>query len=267
MPLARRERLYYLSPMLNQIVHGEPTAQPALLIVHGLYGSGRNWGVIAKRLSDERQVIAVDQRNHGHSPWHDSHSYEDMAEDLAAVIRAHGSAMDVLGHSMGGKAAMVLALKYPDLVNRLIVADIAPVSYQHSQVQYIDAMQSVDLSTVVKRSDAEAQLRAVIDDPILPTFFTQSLDIPGKAWRLNLNVLRAEMSKVLSFPDVAGQFAGKTLFLAGALSEYVKREDRDRTKGFFPTAQFAKIPGAGHWLHAEKPREFEAAVRSYLNMA
>lgn len=264
MSLARARVLHYLSPMLNQIVHGEPTDQPALLIVHGLYGSGRNWGVIAKRLSDERQVIAVDQRNHGHSPWQDSHSYEDMAEDLAEVIRAHGAPMDVLGHSMGGKAAMVLALKHPDLVNRLVIADIAPVSYTHSQIQYIEAMRAVDLAQVEKRSDAEAQLRAIVDDPVLPTFFTQSLDVAGKRWRLNLDVLARDMDQILSFPKIDGQFSGKTLFLAGALSDYVRREDRDLTKSYFPNSHFAKLPGAGHWLHAEKPREFEAAVRSYL---
>ncbi|MFY0682290.1 MAG: alpha/beta fold hydrolase [Thalassovita sp.] len=250
--------------MLNQIVHGETTTVPALLIVHGLYGSGRNWGVIAKRMSDSRQVIAVDQRNHGFSDWHDSHSYFDMAEDLAEVIRAHGQPMDVLGHSMGGKAAMVLALKYPELVNRLVVADIAPVAYTHSQVQYITAMRGVDLARVHKRSDAEAQLRDLVDDPVLPTFFTQSLDVAAKRWRLNLDVLEREMPNVLGFPEVSGVFTKPVLFLSGANSEYVTREMRPKIKGLFPASKFAKIPGAGHWLHAEKPREFEAALRSWL---
>ncbi len=251
--------------MLNQIVHGEKTDKPALLIVHGLYGSGRNWGVIAKRLSDERQVITVDQRNHGFSPWQDTHSYEDMANDLAEVIRAQGEPMVVMGHSMGGKASMVLALKHPELVQRLIVADIAPVTYQHTQSQYIKAMKSVDLSRVHKRSDAEAQLRQMVDDPILPVFFTQSLDVPGKRWRLNLDVLSDEMPKILSFPQVQGQYDGPTLFLSGATSDYVRADYRPAIKGLFPNASFAKIPDAGHWLHAEKPREFEAAVRVWLN--
>ncbi|WP_323785164.1 alpha/beta fold hydrolase [Thalassovita sp.] len=250
--------------MLNQIVHGEKTDLPPLLIVHGLYGSGRNWGVIAKRLSDSRQVIAVDQRNHGFSPWHDDHDYESMAEDLARVIEAKGAPMDVLGHSMGGKAAMVLALKYPSLVNRLVVADIAPVPYGHSQLQYIKAMRAVDLDEVEKRSDAEAQLRALVDDPILPTFFTQSLDVAQKRWRLNLDALERDMDKILSFPNLDGRFDGPTLFLSGAKSDYVKREDRPHVKMLFPQAKFAKIPDAGHWLHAEKPREFEAAVRAFL---
>lgn len=250
--------------MLNTILHGTPGAEPPLLIVHGLYGSARNWGVIAKRLSDERQVIAVDQRNHGDSDWTESHSYFDMAEDLAEVIAAHGGRADVLGHSMGGKAAMVLALTRPDLVNRLILADIAPVAYEHSQIQYIEAMRGVDLSTVEKRSDASAQLARTVPEPTLQAFFTQSLDIKEKRWKLNLDLLAEEMPRIIGFPEIDGKFDGPTLFLSGAESDYVKPEYRDRIRALFPAARFAKIPGAGHWLHAEKPREFEAAVRAYL---
>ncbi|MEC3862463.1 alpha/beta fold hydrolase [Mesobacterium sp. TK19101] len=250
--------------MLNTIVHGQANALPPLLIVHGLYGSARNWGVIAKRLSDNRQVIAVDQRNHGDSGWTDSHSYPDMAADLAKVIEAHGGRADVLGHSMGGKAAMVLALTRPALVNSLLVADIAPVAYGHSQIQYIRAMQAVDLSRVEKRSDVVEQLRESVPEPTLQSFFTQSLDLKDKRWKLNLDLLAREMPKILGFPDVAGQFDGPVLFLSGAESDYVRREHRDRIKELFPAARFAKIPGAGHWLHAEKPREFEATVRAWL---
>ncbi|MRU16257.1 alpha/beta fold hydrolase [Roseovarius sp. A21] len=249
--------------MLNMIEHGKRTDHPGLLIVHGLYGSARNWGVIAKRLSDSRQVVAVDMRNHGLSPWHDTHSYPDMADDLAQVLEGLDGPFDVLGHSMGGKAAMVLALTRPDLVNRLIVADIAPVAYGHSQIQFIEAMKAVDLDKVERRSDAAEQLKQVVDDPTLITFFTQSLDVKEKKWRLNLDVLAREMPRILSFPEVAGQFDKPTLFLSGANSDYVKREYREGIKALFPQAQFAKIPGAGHWLHAEKPREFEAAVRTW----
>lgn len=250
--------------MLNLIQHGPRKDAPGLLIVHGLYGSARNWGVIAKRLSDTRQVVAVDMRNHGLSPWHDTHSYPDMANDLAEVLQHLDAPFDVLGHSMGGKAAMVLALTRPDLVTRLIVADIAPVAYTHSQIQYIDAMKAVDLSKVEKRSDVAAQLAGAVDDPNLISFFTQSLDVKAKKWNLNLDVLAKEMPKILSFPQITGRYDGPTLFLSGANSDYVKRDDRDDIKALFPKAQFAKIPGAGHWLHAEKPREFEAAIRAWL---
>lgn len=254
--------------MLNTLLHDSHGDADNLLIAHGLYGSARNWGVIAKRLSDRGPVTAVDMRNHGSSPWFETHSYDDMAQDLAEVITAEMTApADLLGHSMGGKAAMVLALTQPDLVNRLIVADIAPVAYGHSQIQYIDAMRGVDLSRVEKRSDAEAQLAGHVEDPSLSSFFTQSLDLKERKWRLNLDTLAREMPKILDFPQVAGTFEGPCLFLSGAGSDYVKREDRARIKSLFPQAQFAKIPGAGHWLHAEKPREFEAAARAWLDQA
>ena len=250
--------------MLNTIRHDGPDGPIPLLIAHGLYGSGRNWGVIAKRLSSERTVIAVDMRNHGLSPWMDSHTYPDMADDLAAVIRAQGGPMAVLSHSMGGKAAMLRALTHPDLVERLIVGDIAPVGYAHDQSRYITAMQAVDLSLVEKRSDAEAQLAALVDDPTLPAFFTQSLDLKEKRWRLNLDVLSQQMPHILGFPQVDAEFGKPALFLTGANSPYVQPEHRGTIKAPFPAARFAKIPGAGHWLHAEKPREFEAAVRAWL---
>ena len=246
--------------MLNTVIHGEPTALPPLLIAHGLFGSARNWGVIAKRLSADRQVICVDMRNHGTSPWFDTHSYHDLANDLAEVLDGPS---DVLGHSMGGKAAMVLALSRPDLVNRLIVADIAPVGYTHTQMGPIEAMRSVDMSRVERRSDAGEQLIGL--DPGVDTFLLQSLDLKSKTWRFNLDVLAAEMDKIIGFPDVSGAFTNPTLFLSGAKSNYVRREDRDLIKGMFPTARFAKIPEAGHWLHAEKPREFQAAVAAFLN--
>ncbi len=252
--------------MLNLIEHGVATDAPPLLIVHGLFGSARNWGVVAKRLSANRRVICVDQRNHGHSPWFDSHSYEDMARDLAEVIAAQGGPMDVLGHSMGGKAAMVLALKSPELVNTICVADIAPVAYGHDQNQNIAAMRAVDLAQVRKRSDAVAQLADHIDDETLQSFFTQSLDVAAQKWRLNLDVLDAEMPKILNFPAIDGQFGGPTLFLSGGESDYVTAAHRPTIRARFPTARFAKITGAGHWLHAQKPRAFIASVQAWLEL-
>ncbi|MGR3759801.1 alpha/beta fold hydrolase [Roseobacteraceae bacterium NS-SX3] len=251
--------------MLHTITHGSATANPPLLIAHGLYGSARNWGVIAKRLSDERQVVAVDMRNHGHSPWHSTHSYPEMAEDLAEVIAAHGGQMDVIGHSMGGKAAMMLALHHPHAVRRLIVADIAPVAYGHSQIQYIEAMRQVDLDQMERRSDAETQLAQAGVEPALQSFFTQSLDVPGKRWRLNLDALAEQMPSIMGFPETDAAWDGPALFLSGASSDYVQPSHRDLIRARFPKARFARIPGAGHWLHAEKPREFEAAARTFLN--
>ncbi len=241
-----------------------PADAPTTLIVHGLYGSGRNWGVIAKRLSTELRVVTPDLRNHGLSPHSDSHSYDDMAGDLGDLIAQLGAPVHVVGHSMGGKAAMVLASRHPELVRHLVVADIAPVAYRHSQMQFIAAMRAVDLSAVTRRSDAEAQLAAQGVDPALQSFFTQSLDVAGKRWRLNLDTLAAEMDKILGFPTLSNAFEGPTLFLSGGASDYVTPEHRPAIKALFPKARFAKLPGAGHWLHAEKPREFEATVRHFL---
>ena len=250
--------------MLEHTIFGDAPGTP-VLIAHGLYGSGRNWGVIAKRLSEHRRVITVDMRNHGHSHWSNDHTYPAMADDLAQVIDHIGTPMDVVGHSMGGKAAMMLALSRPDALRSLIVVDIAPVGYSHSQMQFIDAMRAVDLTHVTRRSQANDQLTALGVEATLCSFLTQSLDVAEKRWRLNLDALARNMPAILDFPEVTGTFNGPTLFLSGATSDYVDRAYRPKILSLFPKAKFAKIPGAGHWLHAEKPREFEQNVSSYLN--
>ena len=185
-----------------------------------------------------------------------------MADDLAQLIE---QPIHVLGHSMGGKAAMVLASTRPELVESLIVADIAPVPYQHTQMDPINAMRRVDLSIVETRSDAKAQITGV--DPGLPDFLLQSLDLKEKRWKLNLDVLEAEMVKIVGFPENIAATDVPTLFLSGATSDYVKSEYRQHIREIFTAARFAKIPGAGHWLHAEEPRKFQAAVAAFLKMA
>jgi pimeloyl-ACP methyl ester carboxylesterase len=254
--------------MLNVLRHPAvtPATVPPLLIAHGLFGSARNWGVIARRLADRREVLAVDMRNHGDSPRFATQSYADMAADLAGVIAAHGGRADVLGHSMGGKAAMLLALTEAAMVNRLVVADIAPVAYAHDQTQHIAALRALDLSGLASRAEADRRLAATVTDPALRAFFLQSLDLASTPprWRLNLDVLEAEMPRIIGWPQVAGRFDGPTLFLSGALSHYVLPEHRGVIRALFPGARFAKIPGAGHWLHAEKPREFEQTLRVFL---
>jgi pimeloyl-ACP methyl ester carboxylesterase len=245
------------------------TENPALplLIVHGLFGSGRNWGVIARHLADARDVITVDMRNHGQSPRAESQSYADMAGDLAEVIRACGGKVDLLGHSMGGKAAMQLALTQGDLIRRLVVADIAPVPYSHDQSGHIHAMRGLDVSGNPTRGEADRRLSATIADPALRAFFLQSIDLKATppVWRLNLDVLEAEMPKIVGWPGTQGQFDNAALFLTGSESHYVKAEYREAIRALFPKARFAKLPGAGHWLHADRPREFEETVKVFLN--
>lgn len=254
--------------MLNTVLTGQPTDKKPLLIVHGLFGSARNWGVIAKRMSQDRQVITVDMRNHGTSFRAKSMSYTDLADDLAEVLQTHGAPLGthVLGHSMGGKATMMLALKRPELVKSLIVADISPVAYAHTNKPLIDAMQALDLSQVNKRSDADAMLAVDIFDAGVRAFLLQSLVVKDKSWLLNLQVLEDEMPKIVGWPDdVTDAFDKDTFFLSGAESTYVSRDHRAATKALFPKAKFASLPDTGHWLHAEKPREFEAALQAWLN--
>ncbi len=251
--------------MLNMNTFGTDSARPPILIVHGLYGSGRNWGVIAKRLSDDRRVVTVDMRNHGASRWESTHDYHALGADLAEVVDEIGGQADVIGHSMGGKAAMMLALDSPARVRRLLVADIAPVAYTHTQLHLIHAMRALDLSQFTTRSAANTALEESIPEPDVRAFLLQSLDVAAQKWRLNLEALERDMEKITGFPTVSGQFDGPALFLAGALSNYVLPEHRPVIKRLFPKAKQAKIPGVGHWLHAEKPREFEAAARMFLN--
>ena len=251
--------------MLNYIHYPSTKSNKTpLLIVHGLYGSARNWGVISKRLSDEREIFAIDQRNHGDSQWCETQSYFDMAGDLQEFLEHFGS-MAVLGHSMCGKAAMVLSILEPRLVEKLIIADIAPVSYSHNNTQYIRAMKNVQLDKLATRTDAIIQLAESVPKPELRSFFAQSIDLKNKRWKLNLDVLESEMEKIISFPQLSGKFEKVSLFLSGALSNYLQITHRPTIKKLFPKAKFAKIPNAGHWLHAEKPREFEAAVRTFLS--
>jgi esterase len=247
--------------------HQAPHSALPLVIAHGLYGSGRNWGVIARRLADIRDVVVVDMRNHGASPRTTSHSYPAMAADLAEVIESLGGKADLLGHSMGGKAAMQLALTQGDLIRRLVVADIAPVAYAHDQSQHIHAMRALDLTGLTTRGDADRRLAEFVEDPGLRAFFLQSLDLKaegGPRWRLNFDVLEAEMPKIVGWPGTEGQFAGAVLFLTGADSSYVKPDYREAIRAQFPKARFAKLPDAGHWLHADRPREFEETVRVFL---
>lgn len=255
--------------MLSLNRFGTPSALPALLIVHGLFGSARNWGAIARRLSDTREVVAVDMRNHANSPFESSHSYTDLADDLADVIEAEAAPMDVMGHSMGGKAAMMLALRRPALVHRLVVADIAPVAYRHSQNHLIAAMRALPLDGLNSRQEADQRLATAIPDNGVRAFLLQSLDLRSlpPQWRLNLDVLEAQMDTITGWPELSNPvpYQGQTLFLSGAESEYVRPEHRPLIQSLFPAARFARIPGAGHWLHAEKPREFEQALRVFLS--
>lgn len=252
--------------MLHYVDYAGPGTVP-VVISHGLFGSARNWNVIAKRLSAGRRVVAVDMRNHGGSFWDDDHSYAALAADLAEVILALGGRAVVLGHSMGGKAAMVLAVRRPELVAGLVVADIAPVAYEHTQLPMIDAMHAVDLSRVGRRAEADAQLAAHIPEAPLRAFLLQSLDLSDGAvrWRLNLDALASGMEAIIGFPALTGRYAGPTLFVTGGASDYVRPQHRTLISALFPATAFQVIPDMGHWLHAEAPAAFLTAVEDWLD--
>ncbi|HVI50363.1 MAG TPA: alpha/beta fold hydrolase [Candidatus Sulfotelmatobacter sp.] len=248
----------------SQIIgEGEP-----LIILHGLFGSARNWGGICRALSDIRQVHALDLRNHGASPWSAEMTYEAMAEDVAEYIIRRGLApCDLLGHSMGGKTAMQLALIQPELLERLIVVDIAPVSYvRESYPEYVDAMKRVDLSRTTRRAEIDAQLAPVITDDSLRAFLLQNLisEHGHFRWRINLDGIGPNLPGIIAFPEHHGGFSGPTTFLAGERSDYIRPRDEAAMKRLFPHCKLIEIGASGHWPHAEQPEKFLKLVRSAL---
>lgn len=251
---------------LNRVEYEGPGATP-LVIVHGLFGSARNWMAISKRLAASRPVVAVDLRNHGDSARDASHGYGEMASDLAGVVADLGGVADILGHSMGGKAAMVLALTRAEAVRRLVVADIAPVAYGHTQMGYVEAMRGLDLSGVTRRSEADRRLAETVPDRGVRAFLLQSLAFGEEepSWKLNLEVLGAEMPRIMGFPQIEGRFEGPALFLRGGASDYVQDAHEGAIRDLFPRAEIATLEGAGHWLHAEQPEEFATAVDAFLS--
>ena len=245
-------------------------AGPPVVVMHGLLGSARNWAGIGKQLAEGYRVFALDLRNHGRSPWADTMSFDEMAGDVAAFIERHdlGPAA-LIGHSLGGKVAMRLALTRADLVDPLVVVDVAPVAYAHSFGPFVEAMQQVDLAAVHQRADAEAQLERRIPEVGFRNFLLQNLirTNGGYAWRVNLEALAANMPDLLGFPDppAGAVYRRPTLFVAGGRSSYIKPEHRPLIERLFPDAEHAVIEGAGHWVHAERPAEFLDRVRPFLS--
>lgn len=240
-----------------------------LLVLHGLFGQGANWTTIARRLAPRRRVLLADLRNHGQSPHAGRMDYPAMAEDIAAVISAHGGAMDVLGHSMGGKAAMLLALTEPARVRRLVVVDIAPVAYPSVFRPYAEAMAAIPLRPGLRRAEADAALHAAVPDAGVRAFLLQNLGFGAGApsWRCNLPVIAAALDAISGFPPLpeATRWEGEALFVAGERSTYLDARGRAAALARFPAAAFAVVPGAGHWVHAEAPDAFLGAVTPFLD--
>jgi pimeloyl-ACP methyl ester carboxylesterase len=242
---------------------------PALIILHGLFGSGSNWNSQAKRLAGQFDVILPDLRNHGRSFHAPAMSYADLAGDVRGLMDALAlETALVLGHSMGGKTAMTLALESPERVRALAVADIAPVAYHgQSNRPLIEAMQRVDLGSVGSRGDADAALAADVPQRMVRQFLLTNLQFKDDSysWRIPLDILAGRLQELEDFPAADASYQGPTLFLYGAESNYVTADAHATIRRYFPAAQLHAIPQAGHWLHAEQPQLFADALQQFLS--
>jgi len=246
-------------------------AGPPMVILHGLYGSGANWGQHARRLAADYRVLLPDLRNHGRSPHAEPMTYPAMAQDVLALLDAQGIERTVLiGHSMGGKAAMALALSAPERVRALVVADIAPVDYGPSDEHegIIAAMRAVPLAECRTRQEVDAALvDGGIDTLMVRQFLLTNLVREGDAfhWRIPLATLAAALPALGDFPEPDGLYIGPTLFVHGGRSDYVRPEYEPSILQWFPQAQIETIDSAGHWLHVEKPDAFAAVLDDFLD--
>ncbi len=244
------------------------SGQP-LIIMHGLFGSSRNWQTLARALSADHEVFNVDLRNHGQSFHADEMNYEVMAADLAALLEQLGLAdCDLLGHSMGGKVAMALALTRPRLVARMVIADIAPVAYFHHYDDLIEPILALPLATLESRAQAEQLLRQNIPEDQLRAFLLQNLQRSGDSWqwRVNWRVIQRDMEWLTGFVDLPQDWRIEkpTLFLRGDRSDYIGEAEIEVIEAHFDAAEIATVEDAGHWLHAEQPQRFSELVRGYL---
>jgi len=253
--------------------YGDPASLATpILLIHGLFGSAVNWHTIVGRLHTllgaDRRLIVPDLRNHGQSPHDPILSYEAMAEDLIGLLDQLGIARAALvGHSLGGKVAMWLALNRPERVAALAVVDIAPVTYPARFGREIAALQKLDLRTLASRRDADARLVAAIPGAMMRGFLLQNLrkTEAGWSWRINLAALPGAMAGLGTFPNAQGrQFPDPTAFIHGGNSDYVTAAHLPLIRALFPRAELITIPGAGHWVHADQPEACARALADVL---
>ena len=258
-----------MSVSLNFVRHGE--AGRPIIILHGLFGSARNWQGIAKQLAERDTVYSLDLRNHGSSPHADEMGYESMAADVLAFMALEDiKEAVVLGHSMGGKVAMQLALSEPKKVSQLIVVDMAPVTYSHNFDDVLLGLYHVPLESVGSRKEADQYLAEKLSTPSLRQFLLQNLvanTSGGYQWRVNLASIEKSMPDIMGFPanSLKKQYANRTLFINGGQSTYMTSRYREPTKEMFPAAEFQTIAKSGHWPHIESPVEFMTLLNSFLS--
>ena len=248
--------------ILNALDEG---SGPAVVLLHGLFGSAANFGALARRLAGSRRVLCLDLRNHGGSPHGPGMAYAALAADVAETLQARGVASTALiGHSMGGKVAMRLALSHPALVSRLLVADIAPVRYPPHYRAIAAAMGAIPLRPGLLRAEASALLEPVAPDPAVRGFLLQNLRFGAEpGWRIGLAHIAAGLPDIEGW-DGEGTYGGPVLALRGERSDYVLPEHRATFRALFPRCRFLSLRGAGHWLHADAPEAFRAVVEEFL---
>lgn len=262
--------------ILHQLTAGD--AGTPVVLLHGLFGQGRNWNTVAKGLSDEHRVRMLDLPDHGRSPWSEGFDYLASADAVAATIGSEPAT--VVGHSMGGKVAMVLALRHPDLVRRLVVSDMSPVSYggaDGSGVRggeigaYARALNALDLADVTGRADADRRLADVVPDPGVRAFLLQNLR-RGEGdrswrWQANLPMLERDVELMAQWPeerlaDVA-PYPGSVLWVAGERSGYVRDDYAPAMSRWFPHHRRVVVKNAGHWVHSDQPEVFTEILRRF----
>lgn len=243
-----------------------------LFIFHGLYGRGKNWQTFSKILSQKKNqiVVTVDLRNHGGNEFDDDISYISMMDDIISLFNYLGvENTNLLGHSMGGKLAMVIALLEPKYVNKLIVADIAPIDYDNNEKQIINSLLSINLNLVTNRNEADKLLSNHIDQKFLRTFLLQNLElVDGKyKWSVNLKAIQKSLNDLRKFPTIKNikKFNKEVLCIYGGKSNYVKVEHFEIFKKYFSNIIFHEIKNAEHFLHVDNPLEFYETSNKFLN--
>lgn len=237
-----------------------------IVILHGLFGQADNLDPLARSLTSEYQVIQFDLRNHGQSPHHPQHSYPDMANDvLENLSQLNIDCFHLLGHSMGGKVAMQIALTHAKRVKSLIVEDISPIDYPDRHSKIISAMQAVNLEEIKNRQQAAQQLQQTID-PATCQFLLKSLKLIEQkwVWQFNLDALAAQYPQICGFPTHNKEYISPCLFIKGGNSDYITQDNFNSIDNYFPLAKFKIVQGAGHWIHAEKPNVMNKIVLDFL---
>lgn len=239
-----------------------------LIILHGLFGSADNWLNIAKGLENDYTLYLVDQRNHGDSEHAEEWNYQVMADDLVEFMEDQGlEKSHLLGHSMGGKTAMTLALRHPEKVERLLVVDIAPRSYPVHHQTILEGLNAIDLEQLQSRKQADDLLAKYVDEKSIRQFLLKSLgrNEEGKfIWKINLPVITEKIDTIGQAIESESVFDHPTLFVTGANSNYVQDKDKPDIEKYFPNSNIIKMKNAGHWLHAEQPEAVIETIQAFL---